>query len=60
MTFPETTTPSTGPETASQFSEDDPFGLGDIPDFLRRTPQPAKPADSGEVMCSTPDQGESQ
>ena len=35
---------------------DDPFRLGDIPSFLRRTPQPAKPADTGEAMCSTPDQ----
>ena len=33
----ETTTISTNPETASQSCEDDPFGLDDIPDFLRRT-----------------------
>ncbi len=33
MTFPETTTPSTGPETASQSCDDDPLA---IPDFLRR------------------------
>ena len=38
MTFPETTTPRTDTETASQFCEDHPFGLNDIPDFLRRTP----------------------
>ncbi len=38
MTFPETTTPSTGPEPAPQYCGDDPFGLDDIPDFLRRTP----------------------
>ena len=42
MTFPETTPPSTDTEPASQYCKDDPFGLGDIPDFLRRTPGKAK------------------
>ena len=42
MTFPETTTPSTAPEPASQFSEADPCGLDDIPDFLRRSPGKTK------------------
>ena len=42
MTFPETITPSTDTETAPQFSEDDPCGLDDIPDFLRRTPGKTK------------------
>ncbi len=38
MTFNKSITPSTGTETASQYSEDDPFGLADIPHFLRRSP----------------------
>ncbi len=42
MTFPETITPSTTPEPASQYSEDDPCGLDDIPDFLRRSPGKTK------------------
>lgn len=54
MTSPEITTSSTGPETAPQSCGDDPFGLADIPDFLRRTPQPAKPASTGEDMRSIP------
>ncbi len=37
MTFRETTTPSADTETAPQTSGDDPFGLDDIPDFLRRS-----------------------
>ncbi len=44
MTFPETITPSTAPEPVSPYSEDDPCGLGDIPDFLRRTPGKTKRA----------------
>ena len=36
MTFPKTTTLTSDPETVSQFSEDDPCGLDDIPEFLRR------------------------
>ncbi len=42
MTFPETTPPSTATEPASQYSEDDPFGLDDIPDFLRCSPGKTK------------------
>ena len=38
MTFPETTTPHTDTVAAPQASGDDPFGLDDIPAFLRRTP----------------------
>ncbi len=38
MTFNKTTPPSTAPEPAPQYCGDDPFGLGDIPAFLRRTP----------------------
>ena len=38
MTFPEITTPHIDTETAPQACGDDPFGLDDIPDFLRRTP----------------------
>ena len=41
MTFKETTTPHTDPETAPQTSGDDPLDLANIPDFLRRSPQPA-------------------
>ena len=37
MTFRETTTPSTDTEPVPQTSGDDPFGLDDIPDFLRRS-----------------------
>ena len=44
MTFPETTTPSTNPETVSQACGDDPFDIGNIPDFLRRTPGGTNPA----------------
>ena len=38
MTYRQTITPSNDPETAPQSCGDDPFGLDDIPDFLRRTP----------------------
>ncbi len=44
MTFPDTTTPHTDTETAPQSCGDDPFGLANIPDFLRRTPDNIKPA----------------
>ena len=54
MTFPETTTPSTDTETASQSCDDDPFGLDQIPTFLRRTPNDPLPV--AEAMRSTPDQ----
>ncbi len=42
MTFPETITPTPDTETAPQSCGDDPFGLDDIPDFLRRTPGKTK------------------
>ncbi len=38
MTFNKITPSSTDTEPASQYSEDDPCGLDDIPDFLRRSP----------------------
>ena len=56
MTFPETITPSTATETAAQPCDGDPFGLADLPSFLRRSPQPTKPAGAGEAMRSTPGQ----
>lgn len=37
MTFPETIAPSIVTETAAQSRDDDPCGLDDIPDFLRRS-----------------------
>ena len=42
MTFPETTTPSTDPETALQACGGDPLDIGNIPDFLRRSPSKTK------------------
>ena len=42
MTYHKTTTPNTDPEPAPQYCGDDPFGLDDIPDFLRRTPNKTK------------------
>ena len=42
MTVSETTIPHTDTETASQSCEDDPFGLDDIPSFLRRSPGKTK------------------
>ena len=53
MTCQQTNTPSTDTEPAAQPCDGDPLDLADIPDFLRRTPQPAKPARTGEVMRST-------
>ena len=44
MTCKETTIPSTDTETAPQSCGDDPFGLANIPDFLRRTPGKIKRA----------------
>ncbi len=38
MTFPDTITPHTDTETAPQSCGDDPFGLDQIPAFLRRAP----------------------
>ena len=43
MTSQQTTTPSTDTEPAPQYCGDDPFGLDDIPDFLRRSPGKTKP-----------------
>ena len=37
-----TITPTTATEPASQYGEDDPCGLDDIPDFLRRSPGKTK------------------
>ena len=56
MTFPETTTPTAATETAPQPCGDDPFGLANIPDFLRRAPKPTGPARA--TLPSTPDGGE--
>ena len=42
MTFNKTTPPSADTETVSQSCKDDPFGLDQIPDFLRRTPGKTK------------------
>ena len=39
MTCQESTTPSTNPETVSQSCGGDPFDIGNIPTFLRRTPK---------------------
>ena len=44
MTYNETTTPYPDTETAPQSCGDDPFGLDDIPDFLRRTSSKTKRA----------------
>ncbi len=38
MTFPETTTSAPDAVAAPQANGDDPFGLDDLPAFLRRTP----------------------
>lgn len=42
MTFPEDITPSTGTEPAPQTCGGDPLDIGNIPDFLRRTPSKTK------------------
>ena len=47
MTYRQTTTPNTDTVTASQPCDDDPFGLNDIPTFLRRMPKPAESARAG-------------
>ena len=49
MTCHETTTRHADTVSASQPGEDDPFGLDDIPGFLRRTPKPAVPSRAGRV-----------
>ena len=55
MTFPEITTPNASTEPASQYSAADPFGLDDIPDFLRRSPgQIKRRRQSGTVWHVTP------
>ena len=43
MTFHKTITSQPEPETAPQACGDDPFGLDQIPAFLRRTPGDTKP-----------------
>ena len=43
MTFNKTTLPSADTEPAPQYCGDDPFGLDQIPDFLRRTPAVEQP-----------------
>ena len=47
MTYHKAITPNPDTETAPQSCGDDPFGLDDIPGFLRRTPKPAEPARVG-------------
>ncbi len=47
MTCHETTTRHVDTVSASQSCGDDPFGLDDIPGFLRRTPKPAEPSRAG-------------
>ncbi len=42
MTYYKTITRSTDTKTAPQSCGDDPFGLDDIPGFLRRTPNPTE------------------
>ncbi len=55
MTFSKTITPTADPETASQYSADDPCGLDDIPDFLQRTPGKARRAPRpGKSWKTTP------
>ena len=55
MTYNESTTPSIDTEPAPRSCGDDPLDIGNIPVFLRRTPQPTKPAGVGKAMRSTPD-----
>ncbi len=52
MTFPETTIPHTDTETAPQSCGDDPFGLDQIPTFLRRTPGDARLANLARFAAS--------
>ena len=47
MTCQQIITPSADTETVPQPCGDDPFGLVDIPGFLRRTPKPAEPSRAG-------------
>ena len=54
MPFQKDTTPSTVTEPARQACGDDPFDIGNIPDFLRRSPNPAEPTAAAEVLRSTP------
>ena len=49
MTSQETITPSTDTETTPQASGGDPFRLGDIPGFLRRTPMACR-----ETLATAP------
>ncbi len=52
MTFPESITPHADTETASQSCEDDPFGLDQIPAFLRRTPGDTRLANLARFAAS--------
>ena len=52
MPYQQSITPSTDPEADPQSCGDDPFGLDDIPGFLRRTPKPVEPAGAGETLRS--------
>ena len=52
MTFPETTTPSTDPETAPQTCGGDPLDIGNIPEFLRRTPDDTRPTNLARFATS--------
>ncbi len=52
MTFPDTITPHTDTETAPQSCGDDPFGLDQIPAFLRRTPGDARLANLARFAAS--------
>jgi len=47
MTCHKTTTLSTDTVAVPQSNGDDPFGLNNIPGFLRRTPKLAEPARAG-------------
>ena len=44
MTYLKAITPNPDTEPGPQSCGDDPFGLNDLPSFLRRTPKPAEPA----------------
>ena len=48
MTYLKAITPNPDTETAPQSCGDDPFGLNDIPAFLRRTPESVRAAS----LCS--------
>ncbi len=52
MTFPDTTIPHTDTETAPQPCGDDPFGLDQIPAFLRRAPGDTRLANLARFAAS--------